>query len=144
MRPLREFEDFFDEGIVRDYKPDFSRAKSLRKESEEAYDFLKNIVESIGINDKNSNTIIKIGYDIIMELIRSKMYERGFKASGQGAHEAEVSFLRNLGFGEKEVYFCDQLRYFRNRIMYNGKSFGKDYAAKVISFTQKFINNIKI
>ncbi|MFH1971873.1 MAG: hypothetical protein ABIJ18_00160 [archaeon] len=53
------------------------------------------------------------------------------------SHEAEVAYLRNLGFSEKKIEFMNQLRYFRNGIKYYGKEFDKEYAQKVIIFLDK-------
>src|SRR3989344_4184339 len=50
--------------------------------------------------------------------IRAKLYIEGYSSSGQGAHEAKVSYLRVLKFSEKEIKFIDQMRYFRNGISY--------------------------
>ncbi len=72
-----------------------------------------------------------------MELVRAKMLLAGYNSSGQGAHEAEVSYLRELKFSENEIEFANQLRYFRNGITYYGKVFGKEYALKVIDFLDK-------
>lgn len=72
-----------------------------------------------------------------MELIRAKMLKAGFKSSGIGAHEAEVSYLRELGFKDTEIEFTNQLRYFRNGILYYGKSFDIDYVNKVLDFLNK-------
>ncbi|MCF7866599.1 hypothetical protein K9L67_00415 [Candidatus Woesearchaeota archaeon] len=69
--------------------------------------FLKEITEKVGIKDQNANTIIKIAYDVIMERIRVEMLKKRYNASGQGAHEAEVSYLRELKFKEKQIQFCD-------------------------------------
>lgn len=33
-----------------------------------------------------------------MELIRAKLLRDGFKSGGAYAHEAEVAYLRNMGF----------------------------------------------
>jgi len=59
------------------------------------------------------------------------------KRRGQGSHEAEVSFLSNIGFKNKDVEFANQLRYFRNGIIYYGKEFGEEYAQKVVKFLKK-------
>jgi len=67
----------------------------------------------------------------------------GYSASGQGAHEAEVSYLRELGFSEKDVQFADQLRYFRNGILYYGTSIDKEYADKVLEFTKTVHSKLK-
>jgi hypothetical protein len=64
------------------------------------------------------------------------MLEQGYVSSGQGAHEAEVAFTRNLGFTENNVQLLDQLRYFRNGILYYGKRFDKEYAERIILFTK--------
>ena len=72
-----------------------------------------------------------------MELIRAKMLLAGYNAAGFGAHKAEVSFMRVLGFDEKEVQFADQMRFFRNGIVYYGTSLDAEYAQKVIEFTKK-------
>ena len=55
-------------------------------------------------------------YDILIELIRAKMLKDGFKAHGEGAHEAEVSYMRKIGFNELDISFMNELRYFRNGI----------------------------
>lgn len=137
MKPIKNFQDFIKSGTVKKQSPDVSRALSLMKDSEREYSFLMEIIKKIGVDDNNANTIIKVSYDIIMDLIRAKMLEKGFNATGLGAHEAEVSYLRELGFKETDIQFADQLRYFRNRIMYYGKTLDKEYAEKVLDFLNK-------
>ena len=46
-----------------------------------------------------------------MELIRAKVLIDGYATA---SHEAEVSYMRNLGFSEHDVRFMDELRYHRN------------------------------
>lgn len=134
MRPIKNFNEYIKENIVKKQSPDLNRAKSLIKESKYSEEFLNKILKETHLSEKNANTIIKLIYDIIMEIIRAKMLEKGYNASGFGAHEAEVSYLRILNLKEKDIQFCDQLRYFRNGIIYYGKSFDKEYAKKVINF----------
>ncbi|MBU0457769.1 MAG: hypothetical protein ABH824_04155 [Nanoarchaeota archaeon] len=143
MKPLRYFEEFLEEGIVKKQTPDILRARSLMKESEETYFVLKEIITKLGLGDKNANYIIKNSYDVIMELIRAKMILEGFNSSGQGIHEAEVSYLRELDFNETEIEFANQLRYFRNGILYYGKSFDAEYAQKVLDFLEKIYRRLK-
>lgn len=137
MRPIRKFEEYIEENIVKFQSPDKARASNLKNESEQAEIFLKEIIEKVGIKDQNANTIIKIAYDIIMERIRAEMLIKGYNATGQGAHEAEVAYLRELNFQEKQIQFCDQLRYFRNGIMCYGKSYNKEYAEKTINILKE-------
>lgn len=143
MRPVRTFKEYLEEGVVKKQSQDFSRARSLVKESENSYRFLKEVIGKIGISDDNANSIIKNSYDIIMELIRAKMLSLGYNSSGHGAHEAEVAFLREIGFKETELEFANQLRFFRNGILYYGKSFDKSYAEKVLNFLNKVKTRLK-
>ena len=138
MRPIKQFKEYIEEGIVQEKTVDISRGRSLKKESEKTESFLREIINVIKINDDNANNVIKLTYDVIMEHVRAEMLLKSYTASGQGAHEAEVAYLRELNFTEKEVQFCDQLRYFRNGILYYGKKFNKDYAEKTIQFLNKF------
>jgi len=66
----------------------------------------------------------------------------GYNSSGFGAHEAEVSYMRILGFRENEVQFIDQMRFFRNGMLYYGTILDKEYAEKVVKFTKN--NYLKI
>lgn len=65
------------------------------------------------------------------------MFAKGYNASGAGAHEAEVSYLRVLGFEEKDVQFVNQLRYFRNGMLCYGTMLDEEYAKKVLDFFNK-------
>lgn len=143
MSPIKNFSEFIKEGVVKRQHTDLSRAKFLVKESEKSYLFVINVVKSIGINDDNANSIVKLCYDIIMELIRAEMLAHGYNAAGQGAHEAEVAYLREIGFNENDVQFANQLRYFRNRIMYYGKIMDKEYAERIFEFMNKAYPKLK-
>lgn len=137
MKPLRKFEEFVKEGIIVKRSADINRAKSLIEEVERRKIFLKEMLKKIGVSDNNANYFIENAYDALIELVRAKLLLEGFKTSGQYAHEAEVSYLRNLGFIEEKVRFMNELRYFRNGIKYYGKSFDKETALKVLDFLDK-------
>ena len=98
MKTIENFEEFIKDNIVKVQNPDRSRAEFLTKEAENGYLFLQEMIDKIGISQYNANDYIKSCYDILMELIRAKMLLEGYNAAGQGAHEAEVSYLRVLGF----------------------------------------------
>ena len=87
MRPLRKFEEFLEDGVVKKQRADLSE-----------------IISKICINDDNANYITENAYDALMELIRAKMFRDGFKSAGLNAHEAEISYLRKLGIQESEEY----------------------------------------
>jgi len=136
MRAIKSFEEFVKEGIVKIQSPDKSRAEFLIKEAEQNYSFLRELIKKIGIDKVNANSYIKNCHDILMEVIRAIMLLKGYNASGFGAHEAEVSYMRNLGFNEKDVQFADQIRFFRNGMLYYGTILDADYAHKVIQFAK--------
>ena len=142
MRSVKFFEEFIDDGIIKKVSVDKERAKSLILESERKMKSLNENIDKIGIKDDNANDYVEYCYDILMFLIRARLYSLGYSSRGQGAHEAEVSFARNMGFGETEVQFLNQLRYFRNGILYYGTRLDKEYAEKVLEFTK--INYLKL
>ncbi|HRZ85556.1 MAG TPA: hypothetical protein P5277_02135 [Candidatus Paceibacterota bacterium] len=143
MKAIKEFKEFIKEGIVKRQSPDKSRSEFLIKEAEQDYNYLLELIKKIGISDVNANNYVKNCYDILMELIRAKMLDEGYNASGYYAHEAEVSFLRLLSFNEADVQFADQMRFFRNGMLYYGTILDKEYAEKVISFTKENYNKLR-
>ncbi len=140
---MMQFEDYIHEGIVKVIKKDKQRAYNLIIEAERKLLSINEKIEKIGIRDDNANDYLEYSYDIIMFLIRAKLFLDGYSCSGQGAHEAEVSFMANLGFSEKEINFANKLRYFRNGILYYGNRFDKEYAEKVIEFIKIIYPRLK-
>jgi len=143
MRAIRDFEEFILGGIVKKQISDKSRAKFLLKEAQQNYDYLMELLKKLPLKENNANNYIKNCYDILMETIRAKMLIKGFNASGFGAHEAEVSYLCILEFNEKDVQFLDQIRFFRNGMLYYGRILNKEYAKKVIIFTKMVYKKLK-
>lgn len=137
MRPLKDFDEFIKKGIIQKRMPDISRAKDLIKEAEKREKFVKQLLKKIGISNENANYFIENSYDILMELIRAKLFQKGFYASGEGAHEAGIAFMKKLHFSEKDTRFMNELRYYRKGILYYGKDFDAEYAKKVIKFLEK-------
>ncbi|MFH0929084.1 MAG: hypothetical protein V1818_01860 [Candidatus Aenigmatarchaeota archaeon] len=143
MRAIRKFEGFIKEGVVKKQSRDKSRADFLLKESENSYKSLLRMLVKIKLDDSNANLFVKMCYDIVMEMLRAKMLLEGYNASGQGAHEAEVSYMRVLEFDEKDVQFADQLRYFRNGMLYYGTILDRVYAEKVVKFLKRMYPKMK-
>ena len=144
MKAIRKFEEFIKSNAVKKQSIDKSRAEFLIKESENSYSNLLEIIKKIRLEDNNANMFVKSCYDILMELIRAKMLLEGYNASGFGAHEAEVSYMRLLGFDERDVQFTDQIRFFRNGMLYYGTQLDKVYAQKVIEFTKRTYLKLKV
>jgi len=139
---MKKFEDYVKEKIVKKITPDINRAAYLKKEALNRRKFILELLNVKELNDENANYFIELAYDVIMELIRSKMFEKGFRASGHYAHEAEISFLSELGFSEDKLIFADDLRKARNGILYYGKKFEKEFALKVIGFMNDTVKKL--
>ena len=144
MKAVKQFDEFLSLGIVKRQSPDKSRSKFLIIEAEQDYAYLLELIKKMGIGNNNANDYVKKCYDILMGLIRSKMLLEGLNASGFKAHEAEVAYLRKLGFKEQEVQFLDQMRFFRNGMLYYGTILDKEYAEKVIEFTKKNYQKLRM
>ena len=142
MRIVKSFEEFIKEGIVKKVSPDRQRAENLFLESERKFSLLQKTIKNMMIDDNNANDYVEYCYNILLFLIRAKMSEQGYTSSGQGAHEGEVAFARNIDFSESEVQTLDQLRYFRNGILYYGKRFDKEYAEQIIGFTKNIYKKL--
>ena len=143
MKPLKSFEDYVKEGVAKKQSVDKSRAMSLLIESESSYRLLLSFVKNMGLDNNSANHVIKNAYDIIMELIRAKMLSDGFSTTGKGAHEAEVSYMAKVGISSRDIDFANDLRYFRNGIMYYGKMLDKTYAEKVLEFLKRMYPLLK-
>lgn len=143
MKPLKLFEEYIKESIVKRVKVDGGRAKNLVLEAGRRMISLKERLEKIEIRNENANDYVEYCYDLLMHLVRAKMLLEGYSASGTGAHEAEISYLRILGFEENDVQFANELRYFRNGILYYGTVLDKEYADKVIAFTKRIYLRLK-
>jgi len=144
MNAIKNFKEFIKNGIVKKQSKDKSRAKFLSQSAEQDYKSLIEQIEKLGVKDSNANLTVNNCYDLLMKLTRAKLYLEGYNASGFKAHEAEVSYLRELKFKETEVQFANQLRYFRNGILYYGTIIDAEYAEKVIEFTKKIYIKLKI
>ncbi|PIN90051.1 hypothetical protein COU60_02160 [Candidatus Pacearchaeota archaeon CG10_big_fil_rev_8_21_14_0_10_34_76] len=143
MKSIRAFEEYIKIGLVKKIKPNTERAKSLIFESERKMNSLKERIDKIGVKDENSNDYVEYCYDILMLLIRAKLYSKGYNTSGLNAHSAEISYLQVLGFSESDIQFMDKIRYFRNGMLYYGTRLDKEYAEKVIEFTKRNYPKLK-
>jgi hypothetical protein len=132
---MKKFEEFIKNGIVKRQGSNINRALSLIKEAEDKKSFLELAILKIPKEKMNPNFIIDSCYDILMELIRAKMFSDGFNAGN--SHEAEVSYLSVLGFGLEDLEFMDELRYHRNGTKYYGTILTKEYAVRVLDFLNK-------
>ena len=140
---MKPFTEFVTSGIVKRQSPDRNRAGFLFLECKNSFRLLLEMEKKIALDSNSANLFIKSCYDILMELIRAHMLLAGYKAVGSGAHEAEVAYLNALGFAESDVRFLDQLRYFRNGMLYYGTILDEEYAQKVIAVTKKHFSTLR-
>jgi hypothetical protein len=140
---VRTFEEYIKNGVIRKVSRDLERAKGLFHESARKFNSLQERTEKIGIRDENANDYVELCYDLLMLLIRAKLYSEGYSSSGQGAHEAEVAYMVILGFTDQDTRFMDQLRYFRNGILYYGTALDQEYADKVIRYAKRIYPKLR-
>lgn len=140
---LKDFEEFLRSGTARKRTPDKGRAASLLAEAGKRKAFIGEMSKTFGISDANANYFIENSYDALLELLRAKLLIDGFSTSGEGAHEAEVSYMLKLGIPERDVRFMSDLRYFRNGILYYGKDFDAEYGKKVLEFLNKMYPKLR-
>src|SRR3990167_837765 len=138
---MKSFEEFVKSGKVKKQTPNMHRALSIVKEAEGKRDFLEISLKNIPPEKMNANFIADSCYDILIELIRAKMLIDGYNSGS--SHEAEVSYLGNLGFSESDIRFMDDLRYYRNGTKYYGTVLSKDYSDKVLEFMKKLYPKLR-
>ncbi len=139
---MKTFEQYLNLKIIRKVKENPERAKSLIAEAEKKRVFMLRVIQQLSFQETEPNFIIDNCYDILIELIRALLFFAGY--SSRNSHEAEVSYMRHLGFMEPEVSFMDELRYFRNGIKYYGKILEKEYAQKVLEFHNKLYPQLEL
>lgn len=134
---MRAFEEFLKQGIIKAKRKDEARAKSLIEGAEKR----KNVMEKyLPLNQETAVQIIEECYDIIRELLESKLSREGYKSY---SHEAVISYLANLGFSKDEVIFVDRLREIRHGTKYYGKIVNEEYAKKVKDFLGQIYPKLK-
>ena len=125
---IRRFEEYLKEMTVKKGKADNERAIDLIHDSKTKLRFMNKQIETCGFTNDFSNEYILLCYDALMLMIRARMLQEGYNASGPGAHEAEVSYLQVLGFDMEDIYFLDRMRYLRNGMLYYGTCLDSVYA----------------
>jgi hypothetical protein len=138
---MKKFEEFIKMGIIKKQSPNKNRATSLVKEADDKKTFLDLTLNKIPKDKMNANFVVNYCYDILMELIRAKMFIGGFNAGN--SHEAEVSYFSSLGFSDADAEFMDELRYYRNGTKYYGTILENGYAEKTLAFMNKNYSKLK-
>ena len=133
---MKDFKEFLKSGIVKRQTPNKERALSLITESTQKKSYLETTMKIIPKEKWNPNVIVDQCYDIIMELIRAKMFQNGYNAGN--SHEAEVSYMKIMGFSEAQTKYMDEIRYYRNGTKYYGTILNNEYMEGVI----EFLNNV--
>ena len=138
---MRKFEGFMRQGFAKKQTPNKERAKSLAEESKDKYRFLQATLKSVPKDQMSPNFIVESCYDILIQLIRAKMFIDGFNSNN--SHEAEISYMERIKFSEAEIRFMDEFRYNRNGIKYYGKRFELEYAEKILKFMKQIQPRLK-
>lgn len=134
MNPLRGFDEFLRDGTVKKQSPNRNRAESLIREAESKRLFMETVLKNTPKEKIYPNFIIESCYDIVLERVRARMLLEGYSSD---SHEAEVSYMRELGFPEFDVRLVNELRYFRNGIKYYGRILDREYSQKMLEFMKR-------
>lgn len=129
---MKTFEEYLLLKIMKKQTPNRERAASLLEEAQKKKQFLNISLQRIPEADMNPNFIVDSCYDIMIELIRSKLHMDGYNAGT--SHEAEISYMEKIGFSTNEMRTMDELRYYRNGTKYYGTMLSKEYADKTLRF----------
>lgn len=140
---MKNFKEYLAKGIARKVSQNKPRAYSLIEDSEKRENFLNRAIKNINLSNDNANYFIEEVYDILISITRAKMFIDGFEASGNNAHEAEVSYLKEIKFLDFEINLMNEIRRFRNGIKYYGKRYTKEEAEKIIDFMNSFLPKLK-
>jgi hypothetical protein len=134
---MKKFEEYISKGKVKKVNPDLSRAKSIIEEAQKREKFISLLNKNVPLTDDTANYFVENIYDTLIELIRAKMFQDGYKAIGHGAHEIEIFYMEKLNCPEKEIFFMNTMRENRNGIKYYGKIHDADYAKISLDFLEK-------
>lgn len=77
---MRSYKEFIDNETLRKTSVDISRAKSLIEDSEKRSSFLVELLKNVKITDDNANYIIENVYDVLLQLIRAKLFQDGYQS----------------------------------------------------------------
>ncbi len=121
------FEYYLRKGSVKKTLPDKNRAKSLIKR-------LK-LAEELG----DPNFKLEMSYESLIECIEAIMALNGYKSY---SHEADIAFLREMGFSEEYIVRLDNLRKLRHKSKYYGEIISKELAEYTIEIAKDVLNKL--
>ena len=137
---MKDFKEFLALKVVNKQMPNKERAISLIEESKKKKEYMETTIKLIPKQKWNSNVIVDQCYDILIELIRAKLFLDGYNS--KSSHEAEVSYMKIIGFSEAETKQMDELRYYRNGTKYYGTVLNIGYAEMTIEFMNKIYQKL--
>ena len=128
---VMEFEYYLRKGSVRKTFPDKNRARSLVKMAIKRLELAKEL--------KNPNFKLEMAYESIIECIEAIMSLHGYKSY---SHEADIAFLRKIGFLEEDIIKVDNLRKLRHRSKYYGEEISENVSNTAIKIAENIIGKI--
>ena len=121
--------------FIRKVTPDTERIASLLKMAKTE----QKILAGIALTDESATKLAKDYYDIIKELLTALLLCHGMKSEN---HECLISFfLKQYPSYEYEAKTAHELKFYRNRISYDGFFIKKEY---VVSRKQEFEHIISL
>ena len=128
---IMSFRYYLDKGSVRKDTKDINRAKSLSE-------IVKKRMETARKMEPNFK--LEFAYESIIESIEAVMAVDGYKSY---SHEANIAYLRVLGFPESMVIEADNLRVKRHRSKYYGRKVSEEEGEKAIKTAERIIGKLE-
>ena len=121
--------------------PDPERARSILSSTEITLKFINKIDAS-----EFPSNVTKEYYDVIRELMSAVLALDGYKTFGEGAHVALIAYITSnyKEFSGEELLLIEDLRYNRNRIVYDGFSVDRDYVEDNLKLIEGIITKLKV
>jgi len=125
---LLSFEYYISKGLVKRRRKNRALAKSLLKSAIDRMKFSKSILKC------KPRYALEMAYEAVIELIDALLALKGYKS---WSHEANIAFLRKLGFAETEIKRLDLSRRRRHSSKYYGVFFSKEEAREEVNELEK-------
>ena len=128
---ILRFEYYLSKGVVKKCNKNCEKAKSLIKKARKRIEVSQEI--------KIPSFRLEFAYEAIIEAIEALLSVEGYKSY---SHEADISFLRKVGFSEMVVLEVDRLRRKRHRSKYYGLEFSNNDANDAVRLAKKIMDDI--
>ncbi len=127
-----KFSFYLKKGFVKKVQRDINRKNALLNMARKRIEYSKKL--------DDPNFKLEFIYEALIEYIEAIMAEKGYKSY---SHEADISFLRELGFKESEIARMDEIRRLRHKSKYYGEVIKKEIVEDIEKFILSLIEKLE-